>query len=59
MDNCIVCGKETIYSRGLDIQLRETYIEGCGQLCGKCYEKIFMIHSKSNEKETSISNRFI
>lgn len=41
MDNCIVCGKETEYSKTTPIDLRYYYVEGAGQLCKECYEKIY------------------
>lgn len=41
MDECTSCGKETIYPKDLHIDFREYYIEGSGQLCKECYEKIY------------------
>lgn len=32
-DKCVVCGKETPYTRSTHIDLREGYIEGGGQGC--------------------------
>jgi hypothetical protein len=40
MDNCVDCGKETKYPKYLDIDYREHYIEGAGQLCDECAEKL-------------------
>ena len=36
-DKCIVCWHETEYEEDTPIQEREFYIEGCEQLCEKCY----------------------
>ena len=43
MDNekCIVCGVETDVPKNLHIDLRTCYVEGCGQLCPKCYRRIY------------------
>lgn len=43
MDNCVNCGKETIYPKNLNIDCRENYIEGAGQLCKECYTRIYTI----------------
>ena len=39
MDECIVCGIETNEPKDKHIDFRVNYIEGAGQLCGKCIEK--------------------
>jgi hypothetical protein len=36
-DRCVICGKETEYTRDTHIDQRVGYVEGAGQLCGKCY----------------------
>ena len=36
-DTCIFCKKETPYKISQSVNMRYFYIEGCGQLCGKCY----------------------
>ncbi len=33
---CVSCGNETEYTYDTDISLRENYIDGVGQHCGKC-----------------------
>ena len=38
-DICVLCGKETEYDRDTPIDLREGYVEGCGQVCTKCRAK--------------------
>jgi hypothetical protein len=38
---CIVCLKDTEFEEGATFESREaTYIEGCGQLCEECMEKV-------------------
>lgn len=39
-DLCISCDTETEYTHDTDIELRERYIEGAGQLCEPCYNNI-------------------
>jgi len=33
---CVGCGNETSHKYGTDVNLRENYIDGVGQHCGKC-----------------------
>lgn len=40
IENCILCGKETQVPVFTQINIREYYIEGCGQLCKECYENL-------------------
>lgn len=40
-DKCISCGVETPYNKSTHIDMRKNYIEGAGQLCAGCYEKIY------------------
>ena len=35
-DRCVLCGKETPYTKDTHIGNREHYIEGAGQLCETC-----------------------
>jgi hypothetical protein len=36
---CVLCGAETPYKFYEHIDMRYGYVEGCGQLCEKCYDK--------------------
>jgi hypothetical protein len=36
-DKCVLCGRETPYTRETSIDERYGYIEGSGQLCEQCY----------------------
>jgi hypothetical protein len=40
-EKCINCGAETPYLKNLPIDLRENYIEGAGQLCKTCFDKLY------------------
>jgi hypothetical protein len=35
-EQCVLCGKETQYSKNIPIQRRYEYVDGVGQLCVKC-----------------------
>jgi len=48
-EKCISCGKILPnITKDMDINLRNYYIEGTGQLCKKCYNKIY--NKKNSEK---------
>ena len=38
---CVSCSRFTDVPKNLHIDLREHYVEGAGQLCKECYEKIY------------------
>jgi len=40
-DNCVNCGKETEYKRSVPVDFRDHYVEGAGQLCPECFNKIY------------------
>ena len=39
---CVSCGDETPYDRLTNIAERMWYVEGAGQLCGKCWNEIYI-----------------
>jgi len=39
LEKCVICGKETPYTENTHIDYRNFYVEGCGQLCGECWDK--------------------
>ena len=43
MDKCVFCNKETEYPKSLHIDYRNHYVEGAGQLCKECYDKVYNI----------------
>ena len=46
-DLCTRCNGKTIYKTETQIHNRFGYIEGSGQLCGKCYEKVYTKRQKN------------
>ena len=40
-DDCVNCGEEAPYWHTDHLDLRKFYVEGAGQLCSTCWEKIF------------------
>lgn len=40
IEKCVLCGEETTYTKDVPIYMRFFYIEGMGQLCSKCYERL-------------------
>ena len=40
-DKCVYCGCETEYSVNEHIDYRMFYVEGAGQLCKECWDKIY------------------
>jgi recombinational DNA repair protein (RecF pathway) len=41
LEKCVVCGQNTEYGINDDINLRKYYIEGAGQLCEECFNRIY------------------
>lgn len=41
-DTCVVCSKVTIYNKTDNINIRDYYVEGCGQLCKECFERVYI-----------------
>lgn len=41
METCVVCDKKTETPVYLDINYRQDYIEGAGQLCPKCSSELW------------------
>lgn len=40
-DICVKCKKPTQYTKDTNIDFRKCYVEGAGQLCDECYDKIY------------------
>ena len=38
---CIICGKQTTIDVNTHIDMRYGYVEGAGQLCPSCADKIY------------------
>lgn len=41
LDKCVLCGTDTPYTESTHIDYRNFYVEGCGQLCGECWSKVY------------------
>ena len=50
-DNCVTCKTPTVYNREDHIDFRIGYIEGSGQLCLDCYEKLYIKESYNAKKK--------
>ena len=40
-EKCISCGEQTNVPISQNIELRAFYVEGAGQLCESCYNKVY------------------
>ena len=40
-ENCVSCGEQTPYPVSENINNRDFYIEGAGQLCKDCYTNLY------------------
>ncbi len=40
-ESCVLCGKKTSIRSDTDINRRTCYVEGCGQLCGECFQAVY------------------
>lgn len=40
-EKCVSCGEPTNVPINQNIELRAFYVEGAGQLCEKCYDKVY------------------
>ena len=49
-DKCVSCGIETRYDEFDHIDFRNFYIEGAGQLCPDCYDRIYNVMSTQTSK---------
>ena len=46
---CVTCNDETTYDRHDHIDYRIGYIEGAGQLCLNCFDKLYMRSSNGSK----------
>jgi len=47
-DTCVSCNGPSEENKSTNVTLRHDYVEGSGQLCKKCYSKIFVDKVYSN-----------
>ncbi len=40
-DDCVSCGNETPYNEDEHVDRRFYYVEGAGQLCKDCWNKVY------------------
>ena len=40
-DRCTICYKDTFIPKNYSIDLRNHYVEGAGQLCSECWDKVY------------------
>ena len=48
-ERCVVCHKIIFVRRDIPTDRRDCYVEGAGQLCKRCYEKIYGKRDMHNE----------
>lgn len=53
-DNCVMCSKPTQYKKHDHIDHRHYYVEGCGQLCKECYNRVYIPESNNNDKRSKV-----
>jgi len=41
IEYCVLCGASTEYKRNDNINIRKWYVEGAGQLCEECYNRLY------------------
>ena len=64
-EKCVICGNETEYYLTTPIDFRENYIEGAGQVCPSCANRVNNSNTRvvrsvvvSEEKVKELSNNF-
>lgn len=40
-EDCVSCGKETTDKKSTHVDLRQYYVDGAGQLCADCYDRVY------------------
>ena len=56
-DKCVSCKKDSLYDKETHIDFRIGYIEGTGQLCLDCYEKLYVRPKKDLEQRNQLGQR--
>lgn len=56
-DKCVSCKKDSLYDKETHIEFRVGYIEGAGQLCLDCYEKIYVRPKKDLVHTRQLSSK--
>jgi len=55
-EKCVVCKKPTEYNVTTHVDFRNYYVEGCGQLCSECYNRVYFTEQKTDKKKTYLLN---
>ena len=50
-EKCLVCGKETGVPKDTNVDDRQYYVVGAGQLCKECYKSLY-----PNESSAGVHN---
>lgn len=56
IDTCVICSKATGYKKTDHISKRNYYVEGCGQLCKDCFERVYIKETNSNRTSAKLLN---
>lgn len=69
IEKCVLCGSDTQYRFHDHVDMRNGYVEGCGQMCSKCYTKgtdrrhlavpMSMIYDTPNDAELGLKIRHL
>lgn len=52
-EKCVLCGGDSGYKFGTPIEQRQFYVEGSGQLCQKCFDKVYAHGNELPEKSSA------
>lgn len=53
-EKCVRCGAETPYKINYPVDLRRWYVDGAGQLCSDCWNKLWPTKETVAVEETEI-----
>lgn len=53
-DKCACCGCDTGIPKNTPLNTRKHYVQGCGQLCDKCYIELY-VHKSEDETLVSLN----
>ena len=53
-EKCVLCGCRVEVKKDLLIGFRDNYVEGCGQLCMKCSQKVLDLQNSSGNMSDRI-----
>ena len=53
-EKCVLCGCRVEVKKDLLIDFRDNYVEGCGQLCMKCSQKVLDLQNSNGNMSDRI-----